>query len=193
MWGHKLQDREIEMGLMEAIVKICPCTSETPHEDFQMLEHHFYDGSIELLPALCPENELLSSELYQKYRPILKTLESNENWSNYACYAGMIAEIKPGLYFYSFGDIDEAGENNFYLKSELKPILETLISDWSTVGPDWREFLKSIGVSDYPKGYQPGSMVDHKEFFPKLDEEGLTVGISFNMESSELRELLARL
>jgi hypothetical protein len=181
------------MGVMEAIVKICPCNSETPHEEFQKIEHQFSDGSTELLPALCPENELLSSEIYQQYKPMLKTLESNENWTNYACYAGLIAEIKPGLYFYSFGDIDEAGENNFYIKSELKPILETLISDWNTVGPDWRVFLKSIGVSGFPKGYQPGSMVDHKDFFPRLDEEGLTVGMSFNMESSELRDLLKHL
>jgi hypothetical protein len=36
-------------------------------------------------------------------------------------------------------------------------------------------------------------MVDHKEFFPKLDEEGLTVGVSYNMEHSELKELLKAL
>ena len=105
------------MGVMEAIVKICPCNSETPHEEFIELEHHFPDGSFEMLPALCPENELLSSELYQIYKPVIKTLESNENWTNYACYAGVIAQIKTGLYFYSFGDTDEAGECNYYIKS----------------------------------------------------------------------------
>lgn len=175
---------------MEAKVNICSCTPETPHEDFQLLEHNFSDGSVEILPALCPENGLLSSDLYQKYKPLLKTIESNENWSNYAYYAGLIAEIKPGLYLYSFGDIDEVGENNFYLKSDLKQILETLISDWGTDGPHWRTFLKSIGESGYPKEYEPGSMVDHKEFLPKLDEEGLTVGVSYNMESFDLMKVL---
>jgi hypothetical protein len=33
-------------------------------------------------------------------------------------------------------------------------------------------------------------MVDHNELFPRLDEEGLSVGFSFNMENSELKELL---
>lgn len=178
---------------MEAEVKICSCDGVIPHEDFLEEEHHFPDGSIELLPTLCPENELLASELYQKYEPVLKTLESNENWTNYACYAGVIAQIKSGLYFYSFGDIDEAGESNFYIKSELKPILETLISDWGTDAPEWRELLRSIGERGYPEGYEPGSMVDHKEFLPRLDEEGLTVGLSFNMELLELRELLKAL
>ena len=181
------------MGVMEAIVKICPCNSETPHEEFIELEHHFPDGSVEMLPALCPENELLSSELYQIYKPVIKTLESNENWTNYACYAGVIAQIKTGLYFYSFGDTDEAGECNYYIKSELKPILENLISEWGPDAPQWRTFLKSVGENGYPKGYQPGSMVDHKELFPRLDEEGLSVGFSFNMENSELKAILKAL
>lgn len=178
---------------MEAPAKICTCDGLTPHKELMEFEHHFPDGSSELLPALCPENGLMSSEIYQKFDPLLKTVESNENWINYAFYAGLIAEVKPGLYFYSFGDIDEAGENNFYVKSELKPILETLIFDWGTDAPHWRTFLSSIGESGYPKGYEPGSMVDHKEFFPKLNEEGLTVGVSYNTEHSELTELLKAL
>ena len=76
------------------------------------------------------------------------------------------------------------------IKSELKPILENLISEWGPDAPQWRTFLKSVGENGYPKGYQPGSMVDHKELFPRLDEEGLSVGFSFNMENSELKDLL---
>jgi hypothetical protein len=71
--------------------------------------------------------------------------------------------------------------------------VETLISEWGTDASHWRSFLKSIGEHGYPKGYQPGSMVDHKEFFPKMDEEGLMVGLSFNMEHSELRDVLKAL
>ena len=36
-------------------------------------------------------------------------------------------------------------------------------------------------------------MVNHKEFFPKMDEEGLMVGLSYNMEHSELRDVLKAL
>jgi hypothetical protein len=181
------------MSGMQTTVKFCPCEGKTEHDEFMKIEHTFPNGSTELLPALCPDNELLSSELFLKYKPIIETLESNENWTNYAHYAGVIAQINPNFYFYSFGDIDEAGECNYFIKSELKPILETLISEWGTDAPHWRSFLKSIGERGYPKGYQPGSMVDHKEFFPKMDEEGLMVGISFNLEHSELREILKAL
>jgi len=175
---------------MEVIVQMCPCEGKTEHDEFMTLEHHFPDGSIELLPALCPDNELLSSDLYGKYMPVLETVESNVNWTNYAFYAGVIAQINPKLYFYSFGDIDEVGECNYYVKSDLKPILERLILEWGPVALHWRALLKSLGEIGYPKGYEPGSMVDHKEFFPKLDEEGLSIGVSFNMESSELIGLL---
>ena len=175
---------------MKTEVKICPCDGSFEHERFEEVEHTFADGSIELLPTLCPENDLLPSYLFQLYKPILKTLESNEEWINYATYVGQISEVNTGLYFYSFGDTDEVGESNFYFKSDLKPILEELISDWGSAGPAWREFLKSVGESGYPKGYKPGSMVDHMGFLPKLYEEGLTVGFSYNTLNSGLIRLL---
>jgi hypothetical protein len=175
---------------MQTEVKICHCDGSMEHEKFEVVDYVFPDGSIEALPTLCPENELLSPDLFQQFRPILKTLESNENWSNYACYAGLIAEVSPGLYFYSFGDTDEVGESNFYIKSDLKPILDKLISEWGPSEPPWREFLKSVGQSGYPKGYEPGSMVNYQEFFPRLDDEGLTVGVAYNLADSELIRLL---
>ena len=178
---------------IETEVKVCPCDGSMEHEKFEVVDHVFPDGTIEQLPTLCLENELLSSELFQQYKPILKTLASNEEWINYACYAGQIAELKPGLYFYSFGDIDELGECNFYIKSDLKAILQKLIAEWGPSGPPWREFLKSVGKTGYPKNYQPGSLVDHKDFLPSLDEEGLTVGFSYNMENSELKRVLQEL
>lgn len=178
---------------MKTGVKICPCDGSMEHARFEEVEHIFPDGSIELLPTLCPENELLPSDLFEQYKPILETLESNEEWTNYATYSGQIAEVSTGLYFYSFGDTDEVGESNFYFKSELKPILEELISDWGTAGPAWREFLKSVGEGGYPKGYQPSSMVDHIGLIPKLNEEGLFVGFSYNTLNSELIRLLKEL
>jgi len=178
---------------MKTEVKICPCDGLMEHARFEEVEHIFPDGSIELLPTLCPENELLPSDLFEQYKLILETLESNEEWTNYATYSGQIAEISTGLYFYSFGDIDEVGETNFYFKCELKPILEELISDWGPAGTAWREFLKSVGEIGYPKGYQPSSMVDHIELIPKLNEEGLFVGFSYNTLNSELISLLKEL
>jgi hypothetical protein len=178
---------------METEIKICSCDGAIQHQEFTKSEYIFPDGSTEFLPELCPDNELLSSELYQQYKPLLKTLESNENWTMFACYSGLIAEVSPGFYFYSFGDIDEAGESNFYIKSELKIVVEKLLAEWGELAPPWREFLKSIGNSGYPKGYEPGSMVDHKVLFPKLDEEGLSVGFSFNMEHQGLIAALRNL
>jgi hypothetical protein len=71
--------------------------------------------------------------------------------------------------------------------------LEELITDWGTAGPAWRDFLKTVGESGYPKGYQPSSMVDHIELIPKLNEEGLFVGFSYNTLNSELIRLLKEL
>ena len=173
-------------------VRLCTCDGARTHE----LEHEDYtfpDGSVEKLPLICPENELLATEIYQRYRPVLKTLESNENWTMFACYSGMIAEIEPGLYFFSFGDIDEAGEGNHYLKCEISSLLERLLEEWGPSAPPWRNFLHTVGEKGLPAGYEPGSLVDHKIFFPQLDEEGLSVGMSYNLEMPELRSAMKSL
>lgn len=166
-------------------VRLCACDGARTHE-IEFADYTFPDGSVEILPLMCLENELLASEIYQRYRPVLKTLESNENWTMFACYSGMIAEIKPGLFFFSFGDIDEAGERNQYLKCEVPLLLELLLLEWGPSAPPWRDFLRTVGEKGLPIGYEPGSLVDHKTFFPQLDEDGLSVGMSYNLEMPEL-------
>ena len=181
------------MGRLEELntvaVRLCTCDGERTHE-LESADYTFPDGYVERLPLICVENELLSTEVYQRFRPVLRTLESNENWTMFACYSGMIAEVLPGLYFYSFGDIDEAGEHNYFVKCEITSLLDILLEEWGTSGPPWRDFLRTVGERGLPAGYQPGSMVDPKLFFPQLDEEGLTVGMSYNYEMPELHAAL---
>lgn len=170
-------------------VRLCTCDGERTH-DLEFEEYTFPDGSVEQLPLMCVENELLNTEIYQRFRPVLRTLESNENWTMFACYSGMIAQLSPGLYFYSFGDIDEAGEENHYVKCEISRLLDFLLEEWGESAPPWRDFLRSVGEKGLPAGYQPGSMVDPKIFFPHLDEDGLLVGMSYNYEMPELHAAL---
>jgi hypothetical protein len=170
-------------------VRLCACDGERTH-NLEFEEYPFPDGSVEKLPVICIENELLNTEIYQQFLPVLKTLESNENWTMFACYSGMIAQVSLGLYFYSFGDIDEAGEANHYVKCEISPLLDLLLEEWGPSAPPWREFLQSVGERGLPSGYQPGTMVDPKLFFPQLEEEGLTVGVSYNYEMSDLHAAL---
>ena len=163
-----------EMNL--SVVGICRCEGHRVH-GFELETHSFPDGTTENLPAMCPDNDLMRRELYKEFRPVLETLEANENWTVSTCYSGMIAEIKPGLFLYSFGDLDEIGEENFYVKTDLAVLLDSLINEWGTEAPRWREFLKRTGSNGLPSGYEPASMVDHKIFFPQFEGEGLIVGV----------------
>jgi len=158
-----------------------------------MKTYTFNDNTTEDLPVFCPENDLMREELFNQFDPVIQTFESNENWTMFSCYSGMIAEIKPGLFLYSFGDIDEVGEANFYVKSEIKELLDLLLTEWGPAAPPWREFLKSVGNSGYPENYEPGSMVDHKIFFPKLEEDGLLVGLIYNLEMTRLHQAMREL
>jgi hypothetical protein len=111
----------------------------------------------------------------------------------FACYAGQIAEIRPELYFYSFGDIDEIGERNFYIQGGLESVVDMLLEEWGPEAPTWEVFFKSIGQNGYPEDYEPGTLVDATFFFPNSDAETLTVGISYNMENKELLQIFRSL
>jgi hypothetical protein len=82
-------------------VNLCGCDGEKDHDEFPEGEYTFPDGTKETLPVLCLENEIYPEDLYYEFYPVLKTLESDEEWTMFACYAGQIAEVRPGLYFYS--------------------------------------------------------------------------------------------
>ena len=179
-------------NLNSSAIQICDCEGRRTH-NFEEANHVFSDGSVEILPMLCPDNDLLRTELFQKFLPLLQTFEANENWTMFACYSGMIAEISSGLYMYSFGDIDEIGESNFYVKEDLNVILEILLSEWGELAPPWRNLFRSVSESGYPKNYEPGSMVDHKVLFPTLEESGLTVGFYFENNNLELLEALEKI
>lgn len=173
-------------------IRLCECDGKRTH-DLELGEYVFPDNSIEQLPSFCIENEILGLDIYEEYQPALKTMESNENWTMSACYAGLIAKVSDGLYFYTFGDIDEAGENSYFVKSDIATLLDQLLEEWGPGAPPWREFLRLIGERGLPVGYEPGSLVDHKIFFPQLDEDGLSVGMFYNFEMPELHAALRSL
>ena len=186
-------DKAMSVGELNAVpVRLCTCDGARTH-DLEFEEYAFPDQSIEKLPIFCIENELLGLEVYEEFQPVLKTLESNVNWTMFACYAGLIAKVSDGLFFYSFGDIHEAGENSFFVKSDISTLLGHLLDEWGPDAPTWRDFFISVGTSGLPAGYDPGSLVDHKVFFPQLDEEGLSVGMSYNYEMPDLHAALKSL
>lgn len=174
-------------------IRVCECDGARDHAEFLESSYQFPDGTIETLYDFCPENDQLAEELYHQYKPIIKTLITDENWTMFAYYAGQIAEVRPGLYFYSFGDLDEIGERNFYIKGDLESVIEMLLEEWGEEAPPWRKLFSTIATEGYPQGYAPESMVDAKTFFPTIDEPTLEVGISYNTENEELQRILRSL
>ena len=181
----------MSMNMVE--IKLCGCDGENDHIQYPESQYTFPDGTIEILPDLCLENEIYPEDLYYEFHPVLKTLESDEEWTIFECYSGQIAEVRPGLYFYSFGDVDEIGERNFYIQGDLESVIDMLLEEWGPDAPDWEKFFKSIGTSGYPDGYEPGSMVDSAFFFPLGDAETLSVGFTYDTENRELQQIFRAL
>ena len=179
-------------------IAINECDCEGDHEEFPRSIYNFSElGSIEL-PDLCVESDLSQNELSQ-FKLLIETTEENQNWTLYSIYRGRIARIQENLYFYTFGDIDEIGESNFYIHGSLGEVVECLLSEWGPSAPDWRSLFKQWATKGIPHAYDFMQLADWTEVFlnpdPKIidDLEGLQVRIYLNLEDAELTETLTKL
>jgi len=192
-WYKKTMKVKIEVVESNNKVAIKLCNCESKHDEFHKEDHVFPDGTKENLPTICVENELYPDDLYHEFQPILKTLESDENWAMNSYFVGLVAEIRPDIYFYRFGDVDEIGESNFYIKGDLKSVIYLILREWGPSGKWWQALLRNIGSHGYPKGYEPGSMFSLIDYFPNAKEETLTLGFSYNLEKKELHQIMREL
>ena len=194
-WYRSTMNVKVEVAEPDNLVsvRLCKCLGEYEHSEFIEYDYPFPDGSIEKLPMICFENELYPADLYHQFRPVLKTLESDENWTMNSYFQGLVAEVRPGIYFYSFGDVDEIGERNFFIKSDLKSVIFMLLREWGTSSSRWAALLRNVGSRGYPGGYEPGTIVNLSVFMPNTGEETLTIGFAYNMENKELHKILREL
>jgi hypothetical protein len=189
----ELKHGKVADSINQVALKPCECAGKSQHDEFSKEVYLFPDGSKENLPVFCIENELYPDELYNQFRPILKTLESDENWTMYTIFEGLVAEVRPGLYFYRFSDVDEIGECNFYIKCDLKTVIYVLLREWGQFKSQWQTLLQNVGSHGYPNGYDPGTMVNVSEFLSNTDEKTLTFGFSYDMEYGELHQVMREL
>ena len=182
--------------MQKIAINICDCEGE--HEDFPTSVYRFSEiGEVEL-PDLCPNSDLSQNELTQ-FDLLIETTEENKNWTLYSVYMGRIARIQENLYFYTFGDLDEIGESNFYISGSLREAVEYLLSEWGELAPDWRGLFKKWTTEGIPASYDSSSLRSWTELFlnpdPEIvnDLEGLEVALHLNIEDEELVSELKKL
>lgn len=182
---------------MEKIaIKVCTCEGE--HKNFPTSIYKFGEiGAVEL-PDLCPNSDLSQNELTQ-FELLLETTEENQNWTLYSIYRGRIARIQENLFFYTFGDIDEIGESNFYIYGSLRDVVEYLLSEWGPLAPDWRQLFKNWAVNGIPDHYDPSELTYWAHFFEKPDSgivshlAGLYFSLFLKLDDASLKATLEKL
>ena len=182
--------------MQKVAINICDCEGE--HEDFPTSVYRFSEIGEVALPDLCPNSDLTQNELTQ-FDLLIETTEENTNSTLYSVYMGRIARIQEDLYFYTFGDIDEIGESNFYISGSLREVVEYLLSEWGELAPDWRGLFKKWTTDGIPAGYDSSSLRSWTGIFlnpdPEIvnDLEGLEVALYLNIEDAELVSELKKL
>ena len=182
--------------MQKIAINVCDC--DGTHEDFPVSIYRFNEAGDVELPDLCPNSDLTQNELTQ-FDLLLETTEENKNWALYSVYRGHIARIHGNLYFYSFGDIDEVGESNFYVEGSLDEVVEYLLTEWGELAPDWRGLFKDWASNGLPKGYDSSKLSTWTDLFTHRDPEtvadleGLEVSLFLNLDDDELVNTLKKL
>jgi hypothetical protein len=182
--------------MQKIAINVCDC--DGMHEDFPISTYRFIGGGDIALPDLCPNSDLMQSELTQ-FDLLIETTEENHNSALYSVYCGHVARVEDNLYFYFFGDIDEIGESNFYIEGTLDEVIEYLLSEWGELAPDWRGLFKDWATNGLPKDYDSSKMTAWTNLFdnpkPEIisDLEGLEVSVFLNLDDEELLSTLRKL
>jgi hypothetical protein len=182
--------------MQKIAINVCDC--DGMHEDFPISTYRFIEAGDIALPDLCPNSDLTQNEITQ-FDLLIETTEENQNSTLYSVYRGHVARVQDNLYFYSFGDIDEIGESNFYVEGSLGEIVEDLLSEWGELAPDWRALFKKWATHGIPAGYDSSSLRSWTDLFanpePELvnDLEGLQVALFLNLDDEDLARELKKL
>jgi hypothetical protein len=179
--------------MQKVAINICDCEGE--HEDFPIEIYEFDDiGRIEL-PKLCPNSDLGQLELFNKFEKLVKTIETNKNWTLYSVYVGLIGRVSKNLFYCSFGDIDEVGENSFYISGILEEVIDFLLDEWGDFGPNWKKLFENWSTLGTPTNIVQDTLFNWELLFAgietseKYDLEGLEAGLFLNLEDEELLDV----
>jgi hypothetical protein len=182
--------------MQKIAINVCDC--DGMHEDFPISIYRFIEAGDIALPDLCPNSDLTQNEITQ-FDLLIETTEENQNSTLYSVYSGRIARVQKNLYFYSFGDVDEIGESNFYISGSLGEVVEFLLSEWGELAPDWRGLFKKWATDGILAGYDSGTLRSWTELFLNPDPEivnvleGLEVALYLNLGDEELVSELKQL
>jgi len=182
--------------MQKIAINVCDC--DGMHEDFPISIYRFIEAGDIALPDLCPNSDLTQNEITQ-FDLLIETTEENQNSTLYSVYRGHVARVQDNLYFYSFGDIDEIGESNFYVEGTIDEVIDYLLSEWGELAPDWRGLFKNWAENGYPENYDSSKLLPWTKVFTKSDPEliadleGLEVSLFLNLEDNELIRSIKKL
>jgi hypothetical protein len=171
---------------------VCDCTEN--HSEFPETHYTFPNLGVIDLPYLCLSSGLTADELSKRFNNLIKVHISNTDATNYSIYMAQISRIEKNLYFYSLGDVDEIGENNFYIKGELTTVVNELIAELGEIGSEMSKFLKNQTLRSNSTTFNDGLIRPWKVYFGEIKNnlsDDLELGIYCNLLDSELTSILS--
>ena len=177
--------------MMKVELKNCFLEEEHEHAIPYLETYQWEDGSTSQLPACCINSDLGISEFPSSIKRLIRVDTTNtESQMVSGIYSTELMEVDKGLFFTSFGDIDEAPTDCYFIKGTISEVLTEYLTYDSYLEIPFMQIFCALNKGILDKNFLSENWVPAGIFSANPDLEGLQISVKTTGLNSELDDLI---
>ena len=176
---------------MKVELKNCFLEEEHEHEIPYLETYQWEDGSKSEIPACCVNSDLGIDEFPSSIKRLIRVDTTNtESQMVSGIYSTELMEVDKGLFFTSFGDIDEAPTDCYFIKGTISEALTEYLTYDSHLEIPFMQIFCALNKGTLDKNFLSENWVPAGIFSANPDLEGLQIRVKTTGLNSELEDLV---
>ena len=177
--------------MMKVELKNCFLEEEHEHAIPYLETYQWEDDSTSQLPACCVNSDLRINEFPSSIKRLIRVDTTNtESQMVSGIYSTELIEVDKGIFFTSFGDIDEAPTNCYFIKGTISEALTEYLTYNSHLEIPFMQIFSALNKGILDKNVLSENWVPASIFSANPDLEGLQICVKTSGLISELEEII---
>ena len=177
--------------MMKVELKNCFLEEEHEHAIPYLETYQWEDGSTSQLPACCINSDLRINEFPSSIKRLIRVDTTNtESQMVSGIYSTELMEVDKGLFFTSFGDIDEAPTDCYFVKGTISEALTEYLNYDSHLEIPFMQIFSALNKGILDKNVLSENWVPASIFSANPDLKGLQICVKTSGLISELEEII---
>ena len=176
---------------MKVELKNCLLKEDHEHAIPYLETYQWEDGSKSELPACCVNSDLGIDEFPSSIKRLIRVDTTNtESQMVSGIYSTELMEVDKGLFFTSFGDIDEAPTDCYFIKGTISEVLTDYLTYDSHLKIPFMQIFSALNKGILDKNFLSENWVPAGIFSANSDLGGLQLSVKTTGLNSELDDLI---